>query len=499
MRRQSKALLLILLLCLFVSAALAESVPEYASIRELEGKTLGYNIGTVDDLTVRNRVPETKSLYFNTLTDRLAALESGKIDAAIGGEPAMRRAMRQHSTLAIIPEILAASDYGFAFAKGSPLTARFDEVLRELESEGKLKAAWEKWVVSASAEKNMPEQTWPGKNGVLRYWTRSDSEPICYIGEGSQVMGYEPDILLQIAEKLDMRVEITTANFDALMPSLQTGKSDVVSGHMSQTEERRELVDFSYPAYREPLVALVRAKPAETQQSGGFFSEIKESFIRTFIKEKRYQLILSGLGITVLLSVFSCIFGLVFGFCLCMIRRSRFKPGRVITAMFVRIVQGTPIVVLLMILYYVVFGKVSIPGIAVSVIAFAVNFGAYSSEMMRSGIEAVPAGQLEAGAALGYTKAQCFWKIIFPQAAVHFIPVLKGEFISLVKMTSIVGYIAVQDLTKVTDIIRSRTMEAFFPLIVTAMIYFALANAFTFAISILEWKVDHKKRRNRKA
>ena len=498
MRKACKTLLLTLLF-LLCSAAMADSIPEYATIQELEGKTIGYNVGTVDDLTVKNQIPETKSLYFNSLTDRLAALESGKIDAAIGGEPAMHRAMRQHPTLAVIPESIAYSDYGFAFAKGSPLTSRFDVILREMESDGTLSACWEKWVVSNSAEKDMPRQTWPGKNGVLRYWTRSDSEPICYIGENNQVMGYEPDILLQVAEKLDMHVEITTVNFDALMPSLQTNKSDVVSGHMSMTPERRELLDFSYPAYREPLVALVRAKDDGTQKTGGFFSELKQSFSRTFITEKRYRLILSGLGITVLLSVLSCILGLAFGFLLCMIRRSRFRPGQVFAAAFVRIVQGTPIVVLLMILYYVVFGKVDISGILVSVIGFAVNFGAYSSEMIRSGIEAVPAGQTEAGLAIGYTPLQCFWKIIFPQAAVHFIPVLKGEFISLVKMTSVVGYITVQDLTKVTDIIRSRTLEAFFPLIITAIIYFALANVFTFTISRLERKVDPKKRRNRKA
>lgn len=502
MQRLCKVLLVIFLI-LFPLTVIADSIPEYSSIEELKGKTIGYNVGTVDDLTVQNQIPETKALYFNSLTDRLAALESGKIDAAIGGEPAMRRAMRQHPTLAVIPEAIAYSDYGFAFAKGSPLTSGFDEILREMENNGTLSAAWEKWVVSDSAEKNMPQQTWPGKNGVLRYWTRSDSEPICYIGEDNQVMGYEPDILLQIAEKLDMRVEITTANFDALMPSLQTNKSDVVSGHMSMTEERKELLDFSYPAYREPLVALVRAKDDNTRKTGGFFSgffsELKQSFSRTFIKENRYRLILSGLGITVLLSVLSCIFGLAFGFLLCMIRRCRFKPGQAFAAAFVRVVQGTPIVVLLMILYYVVFGKVNISGLVVSVIAFSVNFGAYASEMIRSGIEAVPAGQTEAGLALGYTPVQCFWKIIFPQAAVHFIPVLKGEFISLVKMTSVVGYIAVQDLTKVTDIIRSRTMEAFFPLIVTAVIYFALANVFTFTISGLERKVDHKKRRNKKA
>ena len=125
--------------------------------------------------------------------------------------------------------------------------------------------------------------------------------------------------------------------------------------------------------------------------------------------------------------------------------------------------------------------------------SFSINFAAYSSEMMRAGIETVDKGQSEAALAMGYTKGQTFFKVVFPQAAGNFIPVLKGEFISMVKMTSVVGYIAVQDLTKVSDIIRSRTMEAFFPLIMTAVIYFAVANVMTAALSFAERKAVPKR------
>ena len=129
-----------------------------------------------------------------------------------------------------------------------------------------------------------------------------------------------------------------------------------------------------------------------------------------------------------------------------------------------------------------------ISGIVVAIIGFSINFAAYSSEMMRAGIETVDRGQSEAALAMGYTKRQTFFKIVFPQAAGNFIPVLKGEFISMVKMTSVVGYIAVQDLTKVSDIIRSRTIEAFFPLIVTAVLYFAIANVMAAVLSFAEQK-----------
>ena len=154
MRKYCKPLFLTMFLMLFLlfnSTVYADSIPLYSSIQELEGKTIGYNVGTVDDITVKDKIPDTKSLYFNSVTDRLAALESGKIDATIGGEPAMRRAMKQHPVLAVIPDPIAYSDYGYAFAKGSPLTARFDEVIKELESDGTLSAAWNKWVEDYAA------------------------------------------------------------------------------------------------------------------------------------------------------------------------------------------------------------------------------------------------------------------------------------------------------------------------------------------------------------
>ena len=134
-----------------------------------------------------------------------------------------------------------------------------------------------------------------------------------------------------------------------------------------------------------------------------------------------------------------------------------------------------------MILYYVVFGRSGMDAIWVAVIGFALNFAAYGSEIMRSGINSVDAGQREAALALGYSERQAFYDFIFPQAAVRFLPVLRGEIVSLLKSTSVVGYIAIQDLTKMSDIIRSRTYEAFFPLIATALIYFALSWLITLA------------------
>ena len=128
-------------------------------------------------------------------------------------------------------------------------------------------------------------------------------------------------------------------------------------------------------------------------------------------------------------------------------------------------------------------------------IAFGINFAAYVSEMFRTGIEGVDKGQREAGIASGFTKVQTFVHIIMPQALRQVLPVYKGEFVSLVKMTSIVGYIAVEDLTKASDIIRSRTFDAFFPLIMAAVIYIFIAWLLTLVLDSVEVSIDPKKRR----
>lgn len=147
-------------------------------------------------------------------------------------------------------------------------------------------------------------------------------------------------------------------------------------------------------------------------------------------------------------------------------------------------------VVLLMILYYVIFGRSGIEAVWVAVTGFSLNFAAYTSEILRSGIESVDGGQREAALALGFTENQSFFRFIFPQAVLRQLPVYRSEIISLLKNTSVVGYIAIQDLTKMSDIIRSRTYEAFFPLIVTAVIYFILAWIITLILRSVLRHID---------
>ena len=169
-----------------------------------------------------------------------------------------------------------------------------------------------------------------------------------------------------------------------------------------------------------------------------------------------------------------------------------------ITRFTVWLVQGMPMVVLLMILYYIIFGNVSISGVPVAIIGFTLVFGASVYGMLKLGVGAVDKGQREAALALGYPDRRVFYRVILPQAIPHVIPVYRGEIVGLIKATAIVGYIAVQDLTRMGDIVRSRTYEAFFPLIAVAVIYFVLSAILTFFVDKLARLFDSKGRSREK-
>ena len=358
-----------------------------------------------------------------------------------------------------------------------------------------------KWTGSDESVKVLPQLDYPGTNGTLRVAHDIAAEPMEYVGADGTSAGYDLELMLRIGEILDRKVEFTGVDFSALIPMLQGKKADAAVGCMSITDERKKMVDMSDSYYDGGLYFVVR-KVDESQtataakQDRNFWKGLEASFTRTFLTENRWKLVLDGLEVTVLISICSGLLGSLMGFGICMLRRSKKRLASLLAAGFIRLIQGTPIVVLLMILYYIIFGKMDISAILVAIFGFAVNFGVYVSEMMRTGIDAVDKGQIEAAHAIGFTKAKTFWKITFPQAARHFLPVFKGEFISMVKMTSVVGYIAIQDLTKVSDIIRSRTLEAFFPLIATAVIYFLVANVLTMLLTRLEIKLDPKRRKH---
>lgn len=236
-----------------------------------------------------------------------------------------------------------------------------------------------------------------------------------------------------------------------------------------------------------------------------WFEDIRSAFVLNFIEGDRYLLIISGLKQTLIITLFAGILGLAIGFVISVVRATYdmhisemtgFKKHilsffNTIFGAYLAVIRGTPMVVQLMIMYYIIFAS-STNATLIAILAFGINSGAYVAEIFRGGIISVDKGQYEAGRSLGFSYVSTMILIIFPQAFKNCLPALANEFIVLLKETSIAGYVAITDLTRAGDIIRGRTFSAFMPLIAVALIYFVLVMILSYFVKKLERRLHRR-------
>ena len=234
---------------------------------------------------------------------------------------------------------------------------------------------------------------------------------------------------------------------------------------------------------------------------------LQERFVFNFIEDNRWKYLLEGLHATLVVTFFALLLGIAIGILVAIIRSTYDKNGKdmrgfsklaltvldLISRVYLTVIRGTPVVVQLMMVYYVIMAP-STNKILVATIAFGLNSGAYVAEIFRSGIMSIDNGQFEAGRSLGFNFVQTMRYIIIPQAFKNVLPALANEFIVLLKETSVAGYVALHDLTKGGDIIRSRTYDAFMPLLGVAVIYLAMVMFFTYLVGILERRLRNSER-----
>lgn len=221
------------------------------------------------------------------------------------------------------------------------------------------------------------------------------------------------------------------------------------------------------------------------------FGEFADKFYKTFIQDDRWKYLANGLKNTLTITFFAVLMGMALGFLIAIIRATHDKTGKLkipnfFAKVYLTVIRGTPVVVQLLIIYFVIFASVQVDKIFAAVLAFGLNSAAYVAEIVRAGIMAVDNGQFEAGSALGLSYSRTMSYIVLPQAFKNVLPSLANEFIVLLKETSVAGYIAVQDLTKGGDTIRANTYEPFLPLIAVAVIYLIIVMILTHFVSRLE-------------
>jgi polar amino acid transport system substrate-binding protein len=437
----------------------------------------------------------------------LMAVNSGKIDATFLDQSTVPEALKASPGLGILAKDIFSFPVGAGFNQdNAALRDQFNAFLKGIKSNGVYADMVNRWVEKGILE--MPKIAGSRPNGVLRAGVvEDDGVPFGFVQNG-QLIGFDIEIAARFAAYTGREYQPVPLQFGTLIASIATHKIDIITASMFITDERKKRIDFSDPYYESGVSIVVRKdRIAPASSAGGpslhavaastpasFFTRVGESFYSNIILESRWRLIVDGLRLTILISIFAALLGTILGGVVCYLRMSSHRVLSRLAAAYISLLRGTPVLVLLMIIYYVVFASVNINPALVAVVAFGLNFAAYVSEMFRTAIQSVDKGQQEAGIAGGFTPLQTFVYIVSPQALRHLLPVYKGEFISLMKMTSIVGYIAVQDLTKASDIIRSRTFDAFFPLLMAAVIYLLLAWLLTWALGAIEISVDPKRR-----
>ena len=507
--RKVDIIIVIVIVLLIIAAVLASLIPKSdgkgavlekdvseLTIADLADKNIGVVTGSLFETFVKDNYPEAAISFYNSVPDLTMALKSGKIDSFLLGIESAVALEPEEPTITHIEEDAGSFDCGVVFPKteaGDKLRAQMDEFITRIEKSGELEELMAFWQGSSGKTSYVDMSGLTGENGTLRFATSGDEMPGSFLVEGKPA-GSDPDIAVRFCREYGYDIDITISDFSGIIPGLVSGIYDFAANEVVITEERKQSVNFSVPYLSGPVVMMVRMGSSEENEQN-IFASIAESFEKNFIREDRWKLILDGIVTTMIITVAAVILGSILAFGICMFRRTGSTLAIAISNIYVKLLQGTPMVVLLMILYYVILGKSGLEEVWVAIIGFALNFGAYASEIMRSGIESINGGQREAALALGYNENQAFFKFIFPQAAERFMPVYNQEIVSLLKNTSIVGYIAIQDLTKMSDIIRSRTYEAFFPLIATAVIYFILAWIITLILKFAAGRITPKKGR----
>lgn len=222
---------------------------------------------------------------------------------------------------------------------------------------------------------------------------------------------------------------------------------------------------------------------------------IRENIYNSFIYQDRYKYYLTGLGNTIIMAFFACLIGVILGLILSLIIDYNEKTGKLyllstFARMYIEIIRGTPALLQLMILYYIIFKSVNINILVVGIISFGLNSGAYVSQIIRSGLISIPKGQEEASTMLGFNYFQTMKYVIMPQALRNVLPALGNEFITLLKETSVAGYIGILELTKASDIVASSTYDYFFPLLIVAIIYLILTLGLTKLLNFFERRLS---------
>jgi len=453
------------------------------SYTDFSGKNIGVMTGSIWDGVVTNVVHGNPVFYSDTSIG-IEDAKKGRIDGVIVNESTMRDISDTEGNENLQYVEIPPEFYTFACAfisMDQSSVDRFNTFLAEITEDGTLNDIQQYWL-SESLDLDAPMPEIPassGENGVIKIASSATQSPYVYAAGDGTLKGYCIELILRFAAWEGKKAEIADMEFSGLIPYIVSGKAEFGVADFGVTEERKKSVLFTDSILTEEVekVYILTAPDVSANADGGGFIEwLKTGIERNLITDNRWKMVVDGLGVTMVIAVLSQLFGTLFGCAVCWLLTRKNKFLKLFGNFYCGLIHGTPVVVLLMITYYIIFGSTSISNVLVAVAAFTLVTGAGIAESLEGAIETVDAVEIEAARSIGFSAFNAFLTVTLPQAVRRVLPSYTNGFVELVKATAIVGYIAIQDLTRAGDIIRSRTYDAYFPLLFIAVIYLAITT-----------------------
>lgn len=510
--KRTKHIFMALVLCLLALTLAAcgnkgtDGGKRVRHVKDLVGAVVGVQLGTTSDVLAsayERKGEGARVERFTKSADAIQALNQGKIDCMVEDEQPAKAFLRQNPNLRILPGEFGSSSLAICVARENVgLQGQINSAIKVLKEAGVIDSIVCRHIdrdisVAYDSQRDFPKSLSHSAKGSerekLRFATNAAFEPFEYYDNG-RIVGIDMDVARAICDVLGKQFEVVDMEFDAVITSVQTGKADAAIAGITVTEERKKNASFTDPYTNVRQVVIVNGGSVRANSQTW-----TEKFKACFVTGNRYQYLLKGLGNTLTITFFAILLSLLLGTLIAIVRATHDRNGNhrilnLVCQLYLTLMRGTPTMVQLLIIYYVVFASANVDKIVVAIIAFGLNSAAYISEVIRSGIMSVDRGQMEAGRSLGLSYSQTMRLVILPQAFKNVLPALGNELITLLKETSISGYIGLVDLTKGSDIIRSVTYDAMLPLGVVALIYLGLVLALSAGVGRLEKRLRKSER-----
>ena len=438
---------------------------------------IGVVNGYIFDDIVSENLPDAELKYFDNRENAYRALNSGIVDAVADDEPIIRAALRSTDEIAMIEGYLEASEYAFVFTKdekGEKLSCELSEYIKILKESGELKDLDDKWFGNQTDNKKSDDiDTLEATNGTLKLVFEDNNIPFSYMSAGKPV-GYDIDIAIGFCREYGYGLDIYVMDFQTVLTGTAKGTYDMGCGSITVSDERKEELYFSEPDYSGGASLCVAKTGHEKRRDIVFFNGIKRNFKRAFIDKQRYILFIKGIIITLFITAFSIVVGIPFGFLLFILSRRSGIINRALSKALVWVLHGMPAIMLIMILYYSYYIDMYRGGVISAILGFGLVFSASVYKIIERYATKADSGKVERDYRLYAYDTKEFFNKLFGLYKKDMVYDFSDKVSTLIKSTAVVGYIAVYDMTKIFDVIRTQSLEIGIPLLFTTLAYFII-------------------------